>query len=297
MDGRVTARPDFTALSKGFRITSFIDVLGWGSLTQGVPLLTFRRMARPESLTLREVTHAKRLAASIDTAHRINRTIQEILTELHGLCVPIDDIAGASSAASFFRKRHVVFVRASDCIFTTSSSYPMTTVFVSEMLKRGLSRGVLLRAGISAGFVHHVEDPVVGADPRARDISIFGDGITTAVEAEKLRKGSGVRSWCHSRLPHMLSDPRWRAASLRHARGQPWEIKWWHDFRTVWNGEPAEHVTPVTDEWLADTAARLRRAPEFAWNRRTPKGRITVDDTVALLDSLRSSNISTAKKR
>jgi hypothetical protein len=147
----------------------------------------------------------------------------------------------------------------------------------------------MLRAGISAGFVHHIEDAVVGADARARDISIFGDGITTAVEAEKLRKGSGVRAFCHSRLPHMLGEPRWRAASLRRPRGQPYEIKWWHDFRNVWNGEPAEHVTPVTDEWLDDTATRLRKAPDFAWNRRTAKGREKVNDTVALLEEIRAS--------
>ncbi len=285
------------ALSEAFRMTAFIDILGWGSLTKGIPLLTLRHMKRGERLDAAEREHATWLRGRVQVAHRINTGLREILSELHGLCTPMNDVVGAPSAVHFLENSHVTFVRASDCIFAHSSSFQNLSVFASELLKRGLDRGILLRAGIAGGIVHHADDAVTGlSDVRSRDISLFGDAITNAVHAETSVPGSGVRAWFHRDLPALFTESFEPAVQRR--RGRRSELRWWHDFHGLWsNGSAAEYARPVEPVWLKSTIARLESGQEFAWNRESASGRRRVKSTIALLHEVLGTPRSRSKRR
>ena len=139
---------DFHELDRAFRITAFLDILGWGALTKGVPLLTMRRAVQGEPLEPDQSAQLGELQARVQTARRINDSIEATLNDLPALCRPFENVMGSGVGAGHFLKNaHVVYVRASDCIFAHSKSFQAMTVFVSELQKRCLSRGILLRNG------------------------------------------------------------------------------------------------------------------------------------------------------
>jgi hypothetical protein len=281
---------NFPELSSSFRVTAFIDILGWGSLTEGIPTRVLRRMKRAESLDDHEKAYGERLVAQVNRARAIDDATRAILTGLNEICAPADAVGGPGSLRQFWEHQHVVFLRASDCIFAHSASFQNLALFVSELLKRGLNSGILFRAGISAGFVQHLEAALTGSpDVRSRSISLFGDGITSATKAESASRGCGVRALIHERVQSILGE------ALGHSvhdfsQGPAYantQLRWWMDFSTIWAGNKHLHlVSPVTREWLECTIHELSSGDQFGWNRETANGRRPIDDTVMLLREL-----------
>ena len=281
---------NYKALSEHFRVTAFVDVLGWSELTGGIDSLVLRRMRREASLRPDEVEAAERLKGQIATATRLDGTIQRIIGELRALATPLSDVKGVPDAKRFFENRHVTFVRSSDNIFLHSASFRWTSLFVSELMKRGLNQGLLMRAGISCGVVVHSQAAAsLALDPRSQDISIFGDGITTAVAAEKAAHGLGERALIHGRLLDLIGDHDVDAIEKTLlAEHEIHQLRWWADFAELWpDAEWVEECTRPTKGWFDETLMRLRTHPDFDWNRRSPKGRTKIEDTILLLEANR----------
>lgn len=280
----------FSTLSSSFRVTAFIDILGWGSLTEGIPTRVLRRMKRAESLDDAEKTYAEHLVAQVSRARAIDDSTRGILTGLSEICAPAEAVGGPGSLRQFWENQHVVFLRASDCIFAHSASFQNLALFVSELLKRGLNSGILFRAGISGGFVQHLEAPLVGSpDARSRSLSLFGDGITSATKAESSSRGCGVRALIHERVQSILGEALGHAVDdfPQGVADVNTQLRWWMDFSTIWAGNRHLHlVSPVTQEWLESTIQELSSGDQFRWNRETPNGRRPIDDTVMLLREL-----------
>lgn len=147
--------------------------------------------------------------------------------------------------------------------------------------------GASLRAGLSCGVVFHVDHAASpGLDPRSRDISLFGDGITTAVVAEKAGTGRGARAFIHDRLMSLLRDDH-LAITRSHSTSTPdvqAELRWWADLSQHWpNTESIETCPPPTKAWLEGAASRLETHDDFAWNRQSPNGLHRVNDTLAII--------------
>jgi len=282
---------DYKSLSRHFRVAAFVDLLGWSALTEGIELLILRRMKREASLKPHEIAAAERLKRQIETATRLDATVQEIVAELRDLATPLTDVEGVPDAKHFFENRHVIFVRSSDNIFVHSASFRWVAFFVSELLKRGLARGLLFRAGISGGVVMHSQvarSPRL--DPLSQDISIFGDAITTAVAAEKAAKGFGVRAFIHDRLFDLLLDHDMEAIGSSDIAKSPAQnqLRWWADFTELWRDtEWSDQCTKPTENWFDEMVSCLRMHPDFEWNRSSPNGRERIEDTIDLLEANR----------
>jgi hypothetical protein len=277
----------YKSLSRLFRITAFVDVLGWSALTEGIDSLVLRRMKREQSLTPQQTEQARLLSDRVSRARRLDGEVSTIIRELRALAVPAGDVAGVADAVHFWENRHVTFVRFSDNIFLHSSSPKLMMLFVSELLKRGLERGLLLRAGLSCGVAVHVEpESDGGLDARSRDVSLFGDGITTAVAAERAGSGQGVRVLVHRRLATLLGDDLQvlvRPVITRNEHVDR-EFLWWADFRDLWpDTESVEIVTACSNEWIDRVHKLLADDPIYDWNRRTRDGADRIRDTSELL--------------
>jgi hypothetical protein len=275
-------------LTRSFRVTGFVDILGWASLTDGIDSRMLRRVKRAEDLSLPEREEVERLSNQVEVATRLDRAVRLILRQLQCFSIPERDVEGSPNAQRFWKNHHATFVRVSDSIFVHSSSYRTVVTVVSELLKRGLLHGIMFRAGISCGIVVHLEqDGSVELDPRTRDISMFGDGITTAVAAEKAGKGLGVRVLVHSRVRSLLSDPMDLSIVRACATQSPDvtdELCWWNDFANLYTDmEHIETCTHSTREWLESTACRLEVHQDYNWNRLSTRGRVPLQDTVTLL--------------
>lgn len=277
---------DYRDLADAFQVTAFIDVLGWGSITAGIPLRVLRRIRQGEILTEEDEQLAQKLSASRAHARRLDQKIRTILGELHELARPADPVSGSRHASAYLRNSHITYVRASDCVMAHSSSFRMMSIFVSEMLKGGLNHGILFRAGLAAGLVDHAEEPPVRAvDSKTRNITYIGDAATSAVTAESSQSGTGVHAWLCPRVLELLDV---RDEALATMRPGVIELAWWDDFRKRWpNGLGVRHSTTLPDSWFDATITRLQSAPEFSWNRESEKGRAAVDDTISLLRSIR----------
>lgn len=103
---------DFSELSSSFRVTAFVDILGWGSLTEGIPTRVLRRMKRAESLDDHEKTYGERLVAQVNRARAIDDATRAILTGLSEICAPAEAVGGPGSLRQFWENQHVVFLRA-----------------------------------------------------------------------------------------------------------------------------------------------------------------------------------------
>jgi len=156
-----------------------------------------------------------------------------------------------------------------------------------QQLKRGLMRGSLFRAGLACGLVVHFEQSnSTNLDTRSRNISIFGDGITSAVAAERAGAGHGVRVLIHSRLASLLREQELLVTRPFKMERQEVhdELCWWKDLERAWpNTEHIEQCTRATPSWLRAAATRLERHSDFDWNRRSESGRQRLDDTTNLL--------------
>lgn len=271
-----------------FAVTAFIDVLGWSSLTAGISLLVLRKIAQGRPLSDEEHGQVEDLRKNRRVALDLDVRIDAILSELEGLADPIDEIMGMSDGDRFLERRHITYLRFSDSIFAHSSSLQYMEVFVSELLKRALDRGILLRAGMSGGLIEHSDASRSGRrDPRTRSITIIGDGITTAVKAEGSEKGAGVHAWISPRLYELLHDGEDPIGQVGH---ESLELHWWTDFTKAWPAHRAgrEFAAPIDAGWIDDTIRRLESASEFEWNRSNPDGQEKVDDTIALLQAAKA---------
>jgi len=196
------------------------------------------------------------------------------------------------SSRSFWENRHVTFVRVSDGIFIHSTSYSTITYVVSEVLKRGLTSGVLLRAGLSLGFVEHLDHPCPsGLDSRSHDISLFGTGITTAYCAESSVKGTGVRAIVHPELAKIIRLDTEVSNDLLNTRcgnheKEIIEYPWWRDhWRVGMSDQERELLTSWSRSDIEDLLTRLRSSDEFAWNRNNKKGQRAINDTMQVLST------------
>jgi hypothetical protein len=187
---------DPKTLSDHFRVTAFVDILGWSSLTKGIDSLTLRRMKRDERLSQTEREDAARLCRQVEIASHLDNAVRKILEELEDFAVPERDVEGLPDAKAFWENRHVTFVRSSDSIFLHSSHYRWIVAVVSELFKRGLSHGIMFRAGISCGVVIHFDR---NGSPR----STHGPETSRYLETEsrrplppkKLPKDTGCERW------------------------------------------------------------------------------------------------------
>ncbi len=274
-------------LSQHFRVTAFVDVLGWGSLTDGIDSLTLRKMKRSDSLTESERELAEVLTRKVQLAHRLDAAVVKILHDLEAFGEPTRDVLGEPGAKHFWENRHVTFVRSSDNIFLHSASFKGVVAVVTELLKRGLDQGLLFRAGLSCGVVLHIDHAASPRlDPRSRDISLFGDGITTAVSTEKAGSGCGVHAFIHNRLMSLLRDEH-LLITRPHSTSTPEvqdELCWWKDLAAHWpDTESIGACIPPTKAWFDSAASRLLTHDDFAWNRASTSGRLRVDDTLEIV--------------
>lgn len=275
-------------LTRHSRITAFVDILGWGSITTGVDSLALRRLASKDDLSPEDNEKISRLHSDTAIATRLDSAARQILIDLEPLAVPEKNISGAADAREFWENRHNTFIRSSDNIFIHGTSFRVVAAFVSELLRRGLDHGILFRAGISCGLVYHSEPPgPERLDPRSRSISIFGDGITSAVYSERAGTGRGVRAFIHSRLLSLLKEDDTavlRAISTDKVDVHTAELRWWCDFAEIWpNTKLTEFCSSPIDQWISDTVYRLENDEMFDWNRKSEHGRIRLQDTKHLL--------------
>lgn len=280
----------YDSLAHSFRVVAFVDVLGWSALTGGIDTLTLRKMARKASLSPEERAEAERLAVQMQRARQLDGTVSQVIRDLRALAKPLESVVGEPGAVRFWQNRHITFVRFSDNVFLHSSSPKWVVLFLSELLKRGLERGLLFRAGLSAGAMVHEEpgsDPDL--DPRSRDVSLFGDAITTAVAAEKAGSGRGVRAFVHQRLADLLGDDL--SFLLRPTetcdRCVKHELAWWSDFRDRWpRTGGTEIATRTTEEWLERMRESLLHDAMYEWNRNSTHGSKRLEDTEHLLGTI-----------
>ena len=293
----ITKDIDIQELLDKSRVTAYVDILGWGSITQARVNDILRKAAIAEeqdkNVTISDHEQQRLLdyAKQLTIARMIDASIQKILTDLRRWMVPKPPVRPSvrHSSRNFWENLHATFVRVSDGIFIHSTSYSTITYVVSEVLKRGLKSGVLLRAGLSLGYVEHRDHRCPSyLDSRSHDISLFGTGITTAYCAESSVKGTGVRAIVHPELAEILrKDPEVRDALQNTRCGDPAkdtiEYRWWRDHRL--NGMTDQEREPLTGWSRSDIEGlitRIRFSDEFAWNR-NENGRKHIDDTIKVL--------------
>jgi hypothetical protein len=280
-------------------VTAYVDILGWRSITQaGVNDILQKVVIAKEqgrTVTISDLSGQEQLrlsdyAQQISIARRINTSIQELLTDLRPWMVPGPPV-GCHSSRNFWENRHATFVRVSDGIFIHSTSYSTITYVVSEVLKRGLKSEVLLRAGLSLGYVEHRDHQCPSdLDSRSHDISLFGTGITTAYCAESSVKGTGVRAIVHPELAKILRlDTEVRDDLLNTRCGNPAkdtiEYRWWRDHRRVgMTDQERDLLTSWSRSDMEDLLTRLRSSDKFAWNREQ-KGQKAINDTKQVLST------------
>lgn len=291
------------------RFTAFVDVLGWRSLTyrQDTELLSkyadalFQRTT--PAFTGTEIRSLDESAKKFWTAADLDATISIILDELQYYFKPIPTSCAKQTpefVKSYYNHQHVTFVRASDSIFLLSTDLSRLLRVVSEIFKRAMIKGLLLRAGISVGPVQHSTITAGPAlDPECINISIFGGGITTAVETEK--QSGGMRVYIHPDIfnlvegsadyaPHILTRKSW-------FRRKTHELRWWKDFWQVgMNDTEAMLLTEWTKQDIEKQTGRLYTDHKFEWNRRSKDGRKKLRDTKSALQ-VAANDLADRKRR
>lgn len=286
---------DFEALLAASRVTAFVDILGWGVLTSGSINDILRKTAlaaeggEQPMLTSDERQRLSEYEEHLKIARRIDREVQHILKTLRDWMVPetVGGRTAARQARNFWGNRHATFVRVSDCIFMQSTSFSILTAVVSELLKRGLKAGVLMRAGLSLGYVMHVDHPSPpDVDVRSHDISLYGSGMTSAVKAESSARKTGVRTIVHPQLTEILHADGGYELLESHCGTPPNDIvefPWWRDqWRVGMSDQDRERLTAWSQEDVVSIIDALRSSPLFTWNR-CGEGQLAVDDTLLVL--------------
>ena len=277
-----TLSKDIQDLVDSTGVTAYLDVLGWGGLT---PILA-KCARKPREISAEEEQRLQIYQQRLSVASQIDQAVHKIITELSEFTAKESGTWVTEPERRFIEGRHTTIVRVSDSVFVHSTSFSNLAAVVAEFIKRGLKRGVMFRAGLAFGHVKHFGYPNgPTADSRQQDISFFGDGITSAVNAEKACKGHGVMAAIHPDLLCLLE-----ANDLKIVRPDPGlppgfgSPAWWMDFSEVWRGSRAARLTSAWSvDDLNEVVVALLSGPDFEWNRVDDRGKVKVQNTIDVL--------------
>lgn len=247
----------------------FIDILGFGALTQGkIQLEEIDFVPWLESYTLNDssilYTH-QFLAASLLS------TFRSILLEMQS------------------QFRNVQIAQLSDCAFIWSERIFDITVFANNFMTRAIKSGLLCRGGLAYGEIIETDNN----DNHRLGKFIVGDAVTNAVKLEGLAKG--CRILINQELPAELSN---QCANSHYMRQmfQPFtnpldysvydEFKWY----LLPNMEISKEIRSFstlqkvhfTKERLK-LAAELRFGEKFSWNASSKEGFVQIRASIDFL--------------